>query len=170
MAHNTRVRADLAAWSAAGVAVTPGEFYALDSNAFKSINGDDGGTWSPLAAIEIGGAGLLMASPIVTSGTGRVTSRYLEHSDKASKTISIADADTHVQTELTLGAAITWTVADGVNVGDRIAVRSFADDHQLTVDLGWRSIDLRATTGEVSTVTLEWNGTFWFQISNYVEP
>jgi hypothetical protein len=57
MAHNTLLRADLAAWNVA-LPVTPGEFWGLDENVFKSVNGDDGGTWTPAAAIVIGGSGI----------------------------------------------------------------------------------------------------------------
>lgn len=56
MAHNARIRADLAAWTA-HVPVDPAEFEALDQAQFESINGDDGGTWNPAAFIGIGGAG-----------------------------------------------------------------------------------------------------------------
>lgn len=57
MAHNALIRANLAAW-ATGTVVTPAEFWAFDQAQFASINGDDGGTWAPSAAIIIGGSGL----------------------------------------------------------------------------------------------------------------
>src|SRR5512145_1008280 len=59
MSHNTRVSADLGAWSAA-VPVEPSEFYALDSACFEAINGDKGGIWTPSSVIKIGGAGLVL--------------------------------------------------------------------------------------------------------------
>lgn len=56
MAHNSKV------WAVAPVdgvdALTAAEAAALDLGQFKSINGDDGGTWAPGATIIIGGAGI----------------------------------------------------------------------------------------------------------------
>jgi hypothetical protein len=68
MAHNTRTRANLAAW-ATGTAVTSAEFDKLDEQAFKSINGDDGGQWNPTSPINIGGQGLAVSGPLTISGT-----------------------------------------------------------------------------------------------------
>lgn len=42
----------------------------IDQNTKKSINGDDGGTWSPAASIDIGGAGAIVAGPWVMTGAG----------------------------------------------------------------------------------------------------
>lgn len=56
MAHNTKV------WPAGltdGVSKIPhGELEAIDTNQSKAINGDDGGAWSPSAAIVITGQGI----------------------------------------------------------------------------------------------------------------
>jgi hypothetical protein len=71
MAHNTLLRADLAAWNVA-LPVTPGEFWGLDENVFKSINGDDGGTWTPAAAIVIGGSGVDLTSATNRLAAGAV--------------------------------------------------------------------------------------------------
>lgn len=57
MAHNARIRADLAAWGAA-IPVEPEEFNYLDEGVYNSINGDGGGTWTPAAAIIVGGSGI----------------------------------------------------------------------------------------------------------------
>lgn len=57
MSHNTRVRADYAAW-AIGTGVSAAEFEKFDDNLFKAINGDDGGTWAPSAPIALGGEGM----------------------------------------------------------------------------------------------------------------
>src|SRR6266545_777235 len=67
MAHNNRTRASLAAWNS-GV-VTPAEFNKLDTQAFESINGDQGGVWAPATVIELGGAGLLVSGPFEATGT-----------------------------------------------------------------------------------------------------
>jgi hypothetical protein len=71
LAHHTRVRANFAAW-ATGV-VTQTEFNKLDENLFKSINGDDGGVWAPSSAIEIGGSGLEVSGPFVSSGGATIS-------------------------------------------------------------------------------------------------
>lgn len=63
MAHNTRIRPNLAAW-ALNSAVLSAEYDALDAAQFADINGDAGGIWLPAAPIVIGGAG------IQTVGTG----------------------------------------------------------------------------------------------------
>lgn len=55
MAHFTRVR-PLGTWLTA-TTVVQAEWEKFDLNLFKSLNGDDGGTWAPLAPIIIGGAG-----------------------------------------------------------------------------------------------------------------
>lgn len=55
MAHNTRIRADAAAWL---TVVLNTELYQMDTYAFESINGDQGGTWAPATKIIVGGAGV----------------------------------------------------------------------------------------------------------------
>ena len=73
MAHFVLRRANLAAW-AVGTVVTDAEFWSFDEDSFKSINGDDGGAWAPGAAIDIGGAGLLLSGANhALSGTLSVT-------------------------------------------------------------------------------------------------
>jgi hypothetical protein len=67
MAHNTRQRADLAAW-ALNSAVTPAEFDAIDALLFKSMNGDEGGIWLPSSKIILGGQGLDVAAPFRALG------------------------------------------------------------------------------------------------------
>jgi hypothetical protein len=67
MSHNTRIRANLAAW-AIGTTLTPAELDALDQLVFESINGDDGGQWNPSTPIGIGGAGLAVSGPLLASG------------------------------------------------------------------------------------------------------
>src|SRR5687768_5132043 len=61
MAHNSRTRISLVAWS--GGAVAPSEFENLDQNGFTAINGDDGGVWAPADPIEVGGAGFIASGP-----------------------------------------------------------------------------------------------------------
>ena len=54
MAHNTRVRAD-SPWT---TVVLGTELQQLDTYAFESINGDQGGTWAPATKIIVGGEGI----------------------------------------------------------------------------------------------------------------
>jgi hypothetical protein len=70
MAHNTRVRANFAAWST-GV-VTQTEWDKFDQNLFESINGDDGGVWAPASPIEIGGSGLEVSGLFVASSDAQI--------------------------------------------------------------------------------------------------
>lgn len=60
MAHNARIRVD-APWT--GV-VLGTEAQQLDTYAYESINGDQGGTWAPAAAIIIGGLGMQVTGPL----------------------------------------------------------------------------------------------------------
>ncbi len=56
MAHFVRIRA-LGAWLLA-TTIEPSELEQLDTNLFKALNADDGGTWAPTNPIIIGGAGM----------------------------------------------------------------------------------------------------------------
>jgi hypothetical protein len=62
MAHFVLTRASLAAWGATP-AVLAAEFWSLDNQVYKAINGDDGGTWAPSSAITIGGSGISVTGP-----------------------------------------------------------------------------------------------------------
>ncbi len=64
MAHNASIHAG--GW-ATGYVVTSADFLAIDSLLFKSINGDDGGTWAPSSLITIGGSGLRVTGPFTSS-------------------------------------------------------------------------------------------------------
>ena len=71
MSHNayTSGRDGTAAGWPTNVAVTPAEFAWFAKGIFESINGDQGGTWAPAAAIIIGGAGVQFAT-VATSFYG----------------------------------------------------------------------------------------------------
>jgi hypothetical protein len=71
LAHNTRIRPNLAAW-APDTAVLDTEFNALDQGQFTAINGDDGGTWAPSSAIVIGGSGIEMDGQLKIDTTGSI--------------------------------------------------------------------------------------------------
>lgn len=62
MAHFVLTRASLAAWGATP-AVIAAEFWSLDNQVYKAINGDEGGTWAPSAVITIGGSGVTITGP-----------------------------------------------------------------------------------------------------------
>lgn len=80
MAHNVYIRGPLAADWPFGSDVDDVEFAAFDAAQFKSINGDDGGTWAPTDPIIIGGAGLDLTSTLVleAGGVGGDTTAYVE--------------------------------------------------------------------------------------------
>lgn len=63
MAHNGYIRAG-AIW-VTGTTVLGSEWNKFDVAQFKSINGDDGGTWNPATPIVIGGQGI---NPIIAGG------------------------------------------------------------------------------------------------------
>lgn len=67
MSHNSYVR-PLGVWDAFKV-VSHDEFAALDLGQFRSINGDDGGTWAPNSPIGIFGAGISMRLVSVSTVT-----------------------------------------------------------------------------------------------------
>lgn len=71
MAHNTRIRPNLAAWSPGPV--TGAEFDAMDQGQFEAINGDDGGVWAPSSTIVIGGSGVQMTGTFETNGAFNLT-------------------------------------------------------------------------------------------------
>ena len=50
-----------------GTAVTAAKFELIDSQLFKAINGDEGGTWAPSSAIIIGGSGLTVSATLTAS-------------------------------------------------------------------------------------------------------
>ncbi len=64
MSHNALIHAG--GWLN-GYVVQPLDYQTIDLLLFKSINGDDGGTWAPSAAIVIGGAGLRANDLTVTN-------------------------------------------------------------------------------------------------------
>lgn len=67
MAHNVRLRANLAAWGI-GTTVLDTEFNAIDQKVFESVNGDLGGVWAPSTVIEVGGSGVKLTGPVRLAG------------------------------------------------------------------------------------------------------
>lgn len=59
MSHNQRIYPDTVYVN--GSPIPSVYFQGLDTAQFKSLNGDQGGTWNPAAPIQIGGAGLWLA-------------------------------------------------------------------------------------------------------------
>lgn len=64
MAHLVPIRVR---WPRGG-SVSGAEMAAVDSDTEKSVNADEGGTWSPSAQVEIAGAGVVVAGPWVMDG------------------------------------------------------------------------------------------------------
>lgn len=121
MAHFTLLRASEGLW--VGV-VTQAEFWALDQGRFKSINGDDGGTWNPAAPIIIGGAGLQIAGGITFSGGGTITDPVIEGTLTANDDVVLGEDATD---DVTVNGTTHFTSPvffdDDVTIGD-----SSADD------------------------------------------
>lgn len=49
------------------------DFTALDESLFQSVNGDGGGTWTPTADINVGGAGMWFAGPSTIGSSAALT-------------------------------------------------------------------------------------------------
>lgn len=118
MSHNSFVR-QLGVWNAFQP-VLHGEFAAFDLSQFKSINGDDGGTWAPAAVITIGGHGLSVVGQFSASGTANfvniVASGGIATSGSADIESSrdvISDRDTLVNRNLSVGGTATFSGSAG---------------------------------------------------------
>jgi len=110
LAHNSYIRAG-AVWANASP-VTSAEFNLFDVAQFKSINGDDGGSWSPASAIVLGGSGLnVTGDSVLTKITGSFVTGALTVS-----TGSLVVNDNAVVTingDMTLGATGTVVYLSG---------------------------------------------------------
>lgn len=124
MAHNTRIRT-AGNWTTNST-VLQAEFEALDQAQFEAINGDDGGTWAPSAAIIIGGSGLQVTGDFASSGA-------FEHSGAGTASfqgalVEILSADFQIGCPATFGDAAvfdgtvtcntTFTANANVNLGN----------------------------------------------------
>jgi len=113
MAHNSYVRGPT--W-ASNVPVLHGEFELFDIAQFKSINGDDGGTYAPSSLLTIGGAGMNVL--LVGNNYQRGNSFNLE----SSATLSVGAGCTAVF----VGTSVTnWSTG---------AVANFAFDSTLNLE------------------------------------
>lgn len=68
MAHFAYIHGATAADWPIGTVVTPQNFADFDSGRFRSINGDEGGSWAPSSVITIGGSGMSLTGNFVTAG------------------------------------------------------------------------------------------------------
>ncbi len=90
MAHHGMTRADLGAWSVGSLSAA--ELFDFDTKIFKSLNADDGGSWSPAATIVLGGLGITL--------TGCFT---------ANPVASLFTFATGVEVDVATGAVWTWS-------------------------------------------------------------
>lgn len=139
--HFTRLRPS-GFWTLSST-VDPAEFEAFDERQFKSINGDDGGTWAPSAPIIIAGSGLVaepFASEDITNAgfTGAV---FFDGS-------SNVEFQNGSAVEVQLGSE--WYVRDG-------AAFTFDANSVLTMNGDLEVTNGVLSTGAASTVNL--NGT-----------
>lgn len=67
MAHLLRAQPDVV-WKR-GYVTVGADMATIDQNTFVSVNGDAGGTWTPAADLNIGGAGMICASAWTVIGT-----------------------------------------------------------------------------------------------------
>ncbi len=125
MAHNTRTRVDVVAWSSG--AVLPSEIDHMDTLGFQSINGDLGGVWAPSDfPITIGGHGLLVTGLLEIQGVGllvQATAQF-QNTVQILNTLTVtgglvtANAGAHI-----LGAPLTVDSAAAFN-----GIADFEDD------------------------------------------
>lgn len=107
MAHHTRVRAP-GLWTDFSVLLAA-EMEEFDEDQYNSVNGDDGGTWAPSAAIIIGGSGMHV--------TGPLTADDLDGHVKTGKTLTIDNGGAFVT-----GSSATSTFNGPVNLANTIDV------------------------------------------------
>lgn len=150
MAHNSLIHAG--GWLP-GYVVTTADFVALDTAQFKSINGDDGGTWAPAAVVTIGGAGLTVSSQLSVGTTLALGSASVT----GSPTISAAP---------TLTGTWTWTNGAILLNGTSILVASAAGT-SISVTTGsainiggGASLSFAATSTITGTIACSANCTF----------
>lgn len=89
MAHFTRTQVD-ATWIN-GYVMPAADFIDLDSKLFRSVNGDDGGLWSPSSPIILGGSGLTVTGPTVVSGAAASVPGNLQTSGTSRFVIGAGD-------------------------------------------------------------------------------
>lgn len=118
MAHNTLVRAGLAAWGA-DATITAAELWAIDQACESAINGDDGGTWAPTDPIILGGSGLQVTGDFSATGASLFT-------DCQGLTLTVGSIDIEVGTSIEVAGDINVLSGGNVNVlsGGEIEVRS----------------------------------------------
>jgi hypothetical protein len=118
MAHNTRIRADLAAW-ALGSVLTPAEIDAIDAGIFKSLNGDEGGLWVPSGKIQLFGQSTGAFALEVQGGapfraygpSGYIASMQAQNWPMRAGVASTATVNTEV--------LLTWSSSMGIGGGSR---------------------------------------------------
>lgn len=135
----------------------------LDLKTYKSINGDDGGSWAPAAAIAIGGAGLALggSNHQVLSGGAVVwlngSLLQVNASGAATFLCNVAlDGGATVASaySLTMAAGSTFTASAGSNVGIQTGSHVTAGfDSSCTVVFG-SGCNLTIHSGAVADVNL----------------
>lgn len=123
----------------------PAEFDELDQNAFTAINGDDGGIWAPGSVIVIGGAGLEVSGPFLSSGDSQL-------GDSAADDCSIF-ATLTVGNDATLGSS----AADTIDVLGLFIAETDAEFRGDT-SLGNAELDVTTITTLVVGFTSEFQG------------
>lgn len=125
MAHNSYLssRGSLVSW-ALGSTIDPTELWAFELGIFKSINGDDGGTWVPSSVIEIGGAGMRIVGSFefVDATCSTVTTDDLTVNgntilgDAGTDTV-VVNGTTTINSDVALTGTSTLSVNGTINTG-----------------------------------------------------
>jgi len=167
MAHNSYIKPG-GVWPFFTL-VTQAIMEAIDAGIYKAINGDDGGTWAPAAAITIGGAGLNVTGPCTIAEGDIVIPN--------GKTLTIENGGTFLTeagSVTTLNGDATLSAELSVESGGSIVLRSGSFLEQKAggaVDLKggvtlYTGAALTMQTGATATLaagsTLISNGDFYF--------
>lgn len=167
MSHNSRLRAPT--FWVLDSPVTPAEFEAFDLAQFEAINGDQGGTWAPAAAIVIGGAGLQVTGSsqlsdcqnlTVTTGGSLTVDAGASMTIDGTATIGVGPVDFQ-STDVTFDAGSvvafdgTVTVSGTISVGGDLSVSggSLSIDGASTATLASGAV-LTASSGAQCDVAL----------------
>lgn len=152
MAHFAYIRGSLGSW-ATGTAITQAEFWQMDQNMYRAVNGDAGGTWAPSSVITIGGSGLTVSGAFTTSGNTTI-------GDNPADNLTINAATIFPNTDVVFSGTGTIQCSYSATFSDNVVIGSDAAD-ACTVN-ATLAVNNNATLGTSSADALEVNSTSTF--------
>jgi hypothetical protein len=109
MAHHALIRPTEASWT--GV-VLQSEWWAIDQGIYKSINGDEGGSWAPSSQIVIGGSGVSLTGPNAIGGATTLTN-VTTMTMSGTNRVTYASRSVTRKQNIFAGHGINWALDDG---------------------------------------------------------